>query len=396
MYSVVLLALLGSAPPAVEVQTLTGETVAGRVLQLDGQHVAVDRDGTRVAVPTETVLAVSPVSAPSRRVWEPGVWVDLADGTSLVAVDYAAQKGRANITLTGQQSVELPARDVVAVRFGPASEAVLAEWARIRETGDRSDLLVVPKDNTVDFHRGVLGDVTGGVVQFRIEGELLPVKREKVLGVVCFEPEGRQLPEALCRVTDADGSCWAVRTIKLAADGLQWTTPLGLNITRPWTAIVRLDFSQGKVVYLSRLQPESRQWTPYFSAGKPLAAAVEFFAPKEDQALGGGAIELGGTSYAKGLALHSRARLVYRLPDAFRRFKAVAGIDDRVRPRGNARLVIEADGRILLETVLRGTDPPKPIDLDLAGAQRLVVLVDFGDEMDVSDHVDLADARVLK
>ncbi len=75
---------------------------------------------------------------------------------------------------------------------------------------------------------------------------------------------------------------------------------------------------------------------------------------------------------------------------------ATVGIDDRVRPRGNVRLEIEGDGRPLLDAPVTGADPPRPVDLDLTGVGRLTILVDYGEDMDVADHLDLCDARIVK
>ena len=54
---------------------------------------------------------------------------------------------------------------------------------------------------------------------------------------------------------------------------------------------------------------------------------------------------MGGKEYRKGLAVHGRTEMTYRLPDRFRRFQAVVGIDDRVRPQGSMRLVVRGDRR---------------------------------------------------
>lgn len=396
MYALFLISLLGSATANVEVQMLSGETVVGSLVEFNSDQAAIESDGQRVSVPTEKMTGLSPLGEKGKRTWEPDVSVELADGTSLVGLDYRVENGRARVQLGNSKTVECASRDVVSVRVQRAAEAALAEWSRIREMEATGDLLVVRKDEVVDYHRGVLRDVTDSTVQFEIDGEVLAVKRPKVLGLVYFQSAGRNLPDVICRVNDRDGSSWAVRTIRLAAGQLEWTTPLGLSMTRPLPEILRIDFSQGKIVYLSELEPESRQWTPYFGVNKDLAVLSQFFAPKTDRGLDCGPMELDGKTYTKGLALHSRTELVYRLPDKFRRLRATVGIDDRVRPRGNARLVISGDDRVLLETTLTGTEPPKPVDLDLTGVRRVSILVDYGDELNVSDHVNLCDVRVLK
>lgn len=396
MYAVVLMTLLGATPPVVEVQTLAGEVVRGPIVEFNSGQITVEADGRQVSVPIGKMTGLKPVVHAEKPVWEPSVWVELADGSTLVGVDYAVQNGQATIALHGDKTVELPTRNVVAVRLQRATDAALAEWARIRDMQITGDLLVVRKDNAVDYHRGVLRDVTDSMIYFEVEGERLPVKRAKVLGLLYFQTAGRQLPEAICRVTDAEGSSWSVRTLNLTPDGLEWTTPVGMTMARPLDGVARFDFSQGKIVYLSELEPEVREWTPYFGAGKDLGVLREYFAPKQNRGLYSDPMELGGKIFTKGVAVHSRTRLVYRLPDKFRRLKATVGIDDRVRPRGNARLVIQGDDRVLLETTLTGAEPPKPVDLDLTGVRRLSIVVDYGEDLDVADHVDLAELRVLK
>jgi hypothetical protein len=59
-------------------------------------------------------------------------------------------------------------------------------------------------------------------------------------------------------------------------------------------------------------------------------------------------------------------------------------------------LVVRGDDRVLLETAVAGTDPPRAVDLDLAGVRRLAILVDFGGDLDVADHLDLCEARIVK
>lgn len=396
MWTFLVIGLLTAGQPAVEVQTLGGDVVTGPLVELGAERVTVQTADGPVTLKTETLLGLSPVDSPADANVQPGVWVELVDGSSLVGMDYSARAGRTRITMLDGKLFELSSRDVATVRLQPQTDTVAAEWLRILEMGATSDLLVIRKADSIDYHQGTLRNVTETTVEFELEGEVLPVKRTKVHGLLHYQSAGRDLPEPLCRVIDAAGSRWAVRSISLVGDNVQWTTLLGLEVTRPVADVTRIDFSHGKILYLSDLKPESVEWTPYFGTGKSLPVLFEFFGPREDRSLEPGLLELEGKRYRKGLALHSRTSLVYRLPGRFRRLKAIVGIDDRVRPRGNVRLVIRGDDRVLLETDVAGTDPPKPVDLDLVGVRRLAILVDFGDDLDVADHLDLCKARILK
>ena len=105
---------------------------------------------------------------------------------------------------------------------------------------------------------------------------------------------------------------------------------------------------------------------------------------------------MGGTPYPKGLALHSRTEIVYRLPARFSRFRAVVGIDDAVRRGGKTRLVIRGDGQELLNAAVAGSDAPRPVDLDLTGVRRLTIVVDFGDSLSAGGYLLLCNARLSK
>jgi hypothetical protein len=59
-------------------------------------------------------------------------------------------------------------------------------------------------------------------------------------------------------------------------------------------------------------------------------------------------------------------------------------------------LEIKGDGRQLYSGKLTGKDPPAALDVELAGVRRLVILVDFGDDLDVADHLNLCEARIVK
>ena len=132
-----------------------------------------------------------------------------------------------------------------------------------------------------------------------------------------------------------------------------------------------------------------------FGLGKELPTRQEFNSPKMDRNRNGGPLEVDGTKYAKGLCIHSRTTIVYRLRGRFSRFKAVAGIDQEFRDLGNVQLVIHGDDKVLFDAAIAGKTA-KTLDLDVAGVRRLTILVDFGENMDIGDYLDLCGARFEK
>jgi hypothetical protein len=96
------------------------------------------------------------------------------------------------------------------------------------------------------------------------------------------------------------------------------------------------------------------------------------------------------------LAIHSRTAIVYRLAGHYRRFRATAGIDPLASSGAHVELIITADDEPRLMCEITKEDNPISIDVDVAGARRLRILVDFGQNLDIGDRLHLGDARLTK
>src|SRR4029079_3706883 len=77
-------------------------------------------------------------------------------------------------------------------------------------------------------------------------------------------------------------------------------------------------------------------------------------------------------------------------------FIAIAGIDPATSAAGNMRLAIFGDDRALVETEVTGDQPPQPIHLDIANVKRIKIVVDYGQNLDTGDWLNLCDARIAK
>jgi hypothetical protein len=109
-------------------------------------------------------------------------------------------------------------------------------------------------------------------------------------------------------------------------------------------------------------------------------------------------LRLGGQSFDKGLGVHSRTALTYRLDGKYRRFEAVVGLDDASGRRGHVTVRILVDGVDRTpETVreLAHGGGAKAVRVDLRGAKALTLDVDFGRGADVQDHLNWGDARLI-
>jgi hypothetical protein len=395
--TLLLLSVLSAATVEVDVQPLVGPSVRGELTSLtaadlnlrtaDGEKTFAVRDLLRV-----TVSGVAKDAA-----GEPAVWVELADGSQLLATQYTAAQGKAAVDLLGHGGIEVPATAVRAVRWASQPDAIAKQWRDIVAQDAGGDVIVVRRtDTALDQWEGVLHAVDADVVQFELDEERVSIPRVKLEGVVYYRSAGREVAEPVCQVADRFGAHWNVRSLRLEDGVIQLTSGAGVSFRLPAEQLNRLDFSTGNVVYLSDLEPASVQWTPFFSSSSATSRLSRLFQPRRDASFDGGRLSLAGKTYDKGLAIHSRTELVYRLAEDYRRLRAIVGIDDRVGEAGNVKLVISDDDRVLLEKDVSGKQAPWELDLDIAGVRRLRILVDFGEDLDIADRLNFCEARIMK
>ena len=177
-----------------------------------------------------------------------------------------------------------------------------------------------------------------------------------------------------------------------SADGetLTATTTFGVPLRVAMNQVAALDLFQGKAVYLSDLKPTKYEAEPFLDVRWPLVA---------DGCANGREIRLANGVYDKGLGMHARSQVTYKLDGGYQRFEALVGLDPRGGAEGSVRLRVLADGKPLAVGIAReltGRDAPVPIAVSVAGVKELTLVVDFGRRGDVQAHVNWADARVVK
>ena len=118
---------------------------------------------------------------------------------------------------------------------------------------------------------------------------------------------------------------------------------------------------------------------------------------RKDRSVSGDPLRLGERQYRRGLGVHSKTALEYRLGGEYASFAAVVGLDRSAQGKGSVTFRVLADGTELYKRDIAGRDAPEAISLPVTGVDTLRLEVDYGaDQLDLLDHADWADARVTK
>jgi hypothetical protein len=328
-----------------------------------------------------------------------GTYVVLVDG-GLLAVETVSTDAE-NLQCTsagfGPRTFALPhVRGIVFSGSGGASaRARMFDAVTHATQGDRDRLVTTGDDeltgtiNSIDF-RGVTMQTSLGPVVMELGKTAYIVFNPALAAPVAASKPG----EVRTLVGLADGSQLVCSGITEDADRVQLklaTSPeagagpaweLGRSETYFLQAL-----TGGAATYLSDLEPAGYRHVPYLERSWPYA---------EDRSVGGGPLRAGGKTYLKGIAMHSTSRLSFEIPPGKKRFAASIAIDDEAQGRGSVtfRVFVDKEQRFQSE-VVRGGEPPKPIEVDLAAGSTLSLVVDFADHGDEQDHADWLNARFL-
>jgi hypothetical protein len=399
MLPLVITAALAAGNAPFEVHALDGQTAEGTIAALNGRELVLETDAGRVTFALDKLAAAARKPAASIQSPNASLWVELVDGSGMTAAQFTVAGGKAQVRTPLGSAHEIPTNIIRFVRFTPPGAGdpkLTKQWSEITETKAAGDLVVVRKNDALDYLEGVLRDVDADTCQFELDGEVIRFKRAKIEGLVYAHPQPLELPDALGKLVTTDGARLQFQKIELADGELIATTRAGTSHELPLDAAARFDFSSGKIAYLSDLEPESVQFTPLFGFSKPSPGLLAFYAYRRDVGFEQNPLRLDGKEYRKGLSLASRTELVYRLPEKFRLFRSVVGIDDRVRDTGSVHVDIRGDGKSLWTSEVRGGEPAKELELEISGVKRLVIVVDYGEMQDVGDRLVLGEARVTK
>jgi len=250
-------------------------------------------------------------------------------------------------------------------------------------------------------HKGVTVERGGNLAQIPF-GEL-----EAIYVAPLYESKPPQGLYTVFRLKD--GGRATTRLLSLADGIFRLALLAGVTVEVAEEEVLGFSFRNGNFVYLSDLVPETvkeiqylfepiKTWTPPFS--------VEMKNYRRDRNYTGNPIRLGGRRYFKGIGSHSYCEIHYRLGKAYNRFEAVVGLDDETKGKryvGSVIFRLLLDGKQVYDSgVVKTGTPPKPVGIDVSGAESLVLVVDYtGDPLDMKDidtldRADWADALLTR
>ncbi|VAX42777.1 hypothetical protein MNBD_PLANCTO02-1332 [hydrothermal vent metagenome] len=207
-----------------------------------------------------------------------------------------------------------------------------------------------------------------------------------------------KLPAQRWVIRTIDGSRLTVTSCQsISKKEIEVVPAFGGQLIIPLEAISSIDFLGGNAVYLSQLAAIDIQYQPFFSAIKqikPLSGNKLSINKNIEEGL----LRLRGKEYHYGLGMQSRTSASWLLNKNYQTFRAIIGIDDSTEGKGSVRFIVQIDGKpVFTSKQIRGTSAPFSLPLlNVSEANRITLIVDFGQRGDISDHADWCHAILVK
>lgn len=319
-----------------------------------------------------------------------GPQVLLANGDVIRGAVSEADEQAVEVTSELLGQVRVPLEAVAAIVFAPIGdeEAAFRLIHTLTEVSTGADELWFRNGDRL---QGTLLSIDQRAVHVQVGDDDVAVPRQRLLAVVTNrELVVAPVAEGLHAVAVlSDGTELHLRSLRLDGLEMRAEAAFGAGVKFAADRLAVLEIKGGCVVYLSELKPASYRHVPYVGRTR--------FVLARDRSIGGRRLRLRGKVFRHGIAMHSRSEVTYQLDRKYRTFRAWVGIDDETGGRGNAVAYVLVDGEERFRTEeLTGASPPVRVEVDVRDAERLTLGVDYGEQGDVLDHVDWADALLLR
>lgn len=362
--------------------TLDGESVSGVIASIDAQGRikgeklpdSLELDDLR------RIERAPPVAAPTT-----GFVLNLAGG-KLYATNVTISNERCQVAWQFGEKLSLPIDVVRAIRFDPQRKLDAFEEA-LKTPSPDNDRLFIRVDDKVQIVSGLIEELAADKVVFQFANKQQTLPREKLFGIVTAQIGAAGPTAGQSQIELKDGSSISGAVLGLAEGVLALKVSGGSKVELPWPAVAKIGIQSSRVAFLSDLDPTDVDEQSLVTTPRPW---------QRDRSVAGRPLSLGQRTFDKGLGTHALCKLTFAADGKYDTFAAVVGIDSETEGRGDCILSVLGDGKELYVHRVRGTDAAREIKVDVKGVKQITLVVDPGEDLDLADHANWCDARLIR
>jgi hypothetical protein len=362
----------GSIMPAPSL-TIANERVTGDKVPAD---LTLD-DLQRIRTPDIDDFPQTNVNA---RIFLPG-------NSQLWASQITIADDKARIEGWGGQPLVLPVDVLRAIRLDVANDSPEFEKSLATPSAEKDRLFIKGDDEQINVVSGLVEALDAEVCKFEVGGQIRSVARKRICGAVFAQPAAATKQPRFV-VAFRDRSRLSGENFSLASGKATLSLTSDAIAQFDWSVVGSVAIRSSRLAYLS-------DWPSINEVQTPIVTLP--FPAQRDKSVSGGSLKIGVQKFDKGLGVHSRSRLTFPLGGKWDLFAANIGLDDETQGQGDCIFQVFADEKCIFERRRTGADSqPADLNLPITDCQQLTLVVEPGEGLDLADHADWCDARLIK
>ena len=397
--------------PSVIASKTDGRQIEGQLISLDVDSLQIETGGKVEKLQLDGLNRIQ-FSNQTGGSEKANVEIRMVDGGQLNVSEFRIDQGRLEAKLSTGVSLRLNRKHIEWVRLAnyDGQMELLKQWRNVSQSRYDGDALVVNRKGNLDTVEGIVGDVTAEKVAFSIEDRTAEVPLSRIDGIRFFHAGERELARPRGELLIGDEARIPVLRYVLDGEIFKIVTVCGAELNVPIHVPTAINFSMGRTVYLSDLEPTTNDWQPLVASASLVEVLRTLKRAKPNVSSTGEplSLEFAGdvkkglfprvTDFEKGFSIGGGGKLVFRLNGQFESLLGWVGFDPKANLNGKVLFKVLGDGEILLESKLirRAMKNPIQLDLDVSGVNRIVFQVDYLDGRSTGDQLHLADLKVSR
>lgn len=386
--AVCLVASSAAGEVGVVVRTLDHEGIRGELIEFgltQGLILSTPQRDDPISLPHDEIVEITNLSAQSTEA--SGLCVILTNGDRLYGTLSGSGPDQMILDTVLGSRIAIPLDRVRGCLTSKAREPRWRSAAQrmMRTDGAGEDRALMSNG---DVMRGLVLGVDPRQVLFEAGDHELSLDMDLVVALALAGEPYTAKPRPRARLTLVDGSVLTVSRLHWVKAAVELTFFDGTLQGVPPEAIKAVEVCGGRWTWLAALPPSSFEHTPMLTLKWPYTI---------DQNVLGGVLSIGGRRFKHGIGVHSRAVMSFELGGRYREFTTYCGLDDSAGPLAGVTAVILIDGTPKWRKErIRAGSPPESVRISVQGAQTLELRVEFGENGDIQDRFDWADAALIR
>ena len=387
LYASVVLCMVSKFCPEIRaentIQMIDGSQISATIESVSSDGV-VSLSDSQNAVTLDKIVAYQTDAPP---VSTASVEILITGGSKVFTDSVNVQGSDVAISSPAGLSTRLPLEIIQAIVF-KRTELVAKQ---IVDRSDSEDRVVVGTPDGDKVVSGIFEGLTQGKLGLNFNGKSRKIGIEKI-HAVSLADLGLQITSGT-QVELTDGSVLNGSLQRVEQGTLTLAVTANQSISIPWASVARLEMQSDNLVYLSNLDPSAVQQKSIFAPQRSW---------QRDRSIEANPIRLmhpeksSPQTYRKGIGTQSYSELEFANTNQFERFQAITGIDAETEGRGDCQMSVYADGIKLWSQRVTADTPPQKVDVDISGMATVTLVVEPGEQFDLADHADWADAKFVK